>query len=146
MKHSYQSLFVMLATHFVAMYLIMYTMIYSLDDFYNNLNQVYMTIMMVSAMAVLMVWSMRSMYEQKMVRNAAIASVVIFIFGFLGMRYQSFVGDRQFLRSMIPHHSGAILMCKQSKLSDPEIVKLCESIISSQKSEIEQMKKILDRL
>jgi uncharacterized protein (DUF305 family) len=26
---------------------------------------------------------------------------------------QGAVGDDQFLRSMIPHHSGAILMCEQ---------------------------------
>jgi uncharacterized protein (DUF305 family) len=41
---------------------------------------------------------------------------------------------------MIPHHSGAILMCQQADIHDPEIKKLCESIVVGQQQEIEQMK------
>ncbi|MFZ8373971.1 DUF305 domain-containing protein, partial [Staphylococcus aureus] len=41
-----------------------------------------------------------------------------------GVRAQALVGDKQFLRAMIPHHSGAILMCQQANLTDPEIKKL----------------------
>lgn len=40
---------------------------------------------------------------------------------------------------MIPHHSGAVLMCEQAKLSDPEIQRLCKQIVISQKQEIAQM-------
>lgn len=46
---------------------------------------------------------------------------------------------------MIPHHSGAILMCEQASLSDAEILKLCGQIIRSQTAEIDQMKSILAR-
>jgi uncharacterized protein (DUF305 family) len=31
------------------------------------------------------------------------------------------VGDKQFLRSMIPHHAGAILMCEKASIKDAEI-------------------------
>ncbi len=34
---------------------------------------------------------------------------------------QAGIGDKEFLRSMIPHHSGAILMCEQATLTDPEM-------------------------
>jgi uncharacterized protein (DUF305 family) len=61
------------------------------------------------------------------------------------VRQQSLIGDRQFLRSMIPHHSGAILMCREAQLSDPEIKRLCAGIITSQTAEIAQMKKMLGR-
>ena len=44
---------------------------------------------------------------------------------------------------MIPHHSGAILMCEQASITDPEIVKLCRDIVESQKKEIAQMEAIL---
>ena len=46
---------------------------------------------------------------------------------------------------MIPHHSGAILMCQQASLTDPEVLGLCEEIVSSQEREIAQMKAILAR-
>ena len=46
---------------------------------------------------------------------------------------------------MIPHHSGAILMCEQAKLTDPEVRDLCRGIIAGQKAEIDQMKQILER-
>lgn len=61
------------------------------------------------------------------------------------MRTQGLVGDRQFLRSMIPHHSGAILMCEQASIWDPELKLLCGNIITSQKQEIDQMKAMLAR-
>ena len=61
----------------------------------------------------------------------------------LGIRQQSLVGDEQFLRSMIPHHSGAILMCEENRLKDPELTRLCLDIITSQKQEIAQMKQLL---
>ncbi len=61
------------------------------------------------------------------------------------MRRQSAVGDAQFLRSMIPHHSGAILMCEQASLTDQEIVALCRDIVAAQKAEIATMQAMLAR-
>ena len=60
-------------------------------------------------------------------------------------RYQTGIYDNDFLRSMIPHHSGAVLMCENPRLEDPEIKSLCSQIIEGQKREIDQMKAILDR-
>jgi len=56
------------------------------------------------------------------------------------------VGNQQFLDSMIPHHSRAILLCEQSNITDPEIKDLCGEIVESQQQEIDQMKDILQRL
>jgi uncharacterized protein (DUF305 family) len=47
---------------------------------------------------------------------------------------------------MIPHHAGAILMCEEAPIHDAEIQALCRSIISSQQSEIDQMKAKLSAL
>lgn len=60
-------------------------------------------------------------------------------------RDETFVDDEAFLRSMIPHHSRAILVCQESDLSDPEVVDLCEQIIEAQQEEITQMEAILER-
>jgi uncharacterized protein (DUF305 family) len=62
------------------------------------------------------------------------------------LRQQAAVSDTQFLRSMIPHHAGAILMCEQAPLQDAEIKALCKNIVSGQQSEIDQMKAKLETL
>jgi hypothetical protein len=143
----YLSLAAELVVDFAIMYLVMYTMIATLDHFYLNLNNVYMTLMMVSPMAVVMLVAMRSMFPS---RNAIVAIIAIaaalFLVGFYGMRTQAAIGDREFLKSMIPHHSGAILMCREAKLADAEIVGLCRDIAAAQDKEIAQMKSILARL
>lgn len=111
-----------------------------------NINNVYRTLMMVTPMALLMLVTMRSMFHRAGVnRVIAIASVVVFALSFWAMRTQAAVGDREFLRSMIPHHSGAILMCEQASLHDPDIIKLCSGIVQSQKAEIAEMERLLAR-
>lgn len=47
---------------------------------------------------------------------------------------------------MIPHHSGALLMCDRASITDAELKKLCSEIVKGQQQEIDQMKKILARL
>jgi uncharacterized protein (DUF305 family) len=47
---------------------------------------------------------------------------------------------------MIPHHSGAILMCREARLTDPELVKVCGEIVKAQRAEISQMEAIAARL
>jgi uncharacterized protein (DUF305 family) len=46
---------------------------------------------------------------------------------------------------MIPHHSGAILMCQQAAIEDPQIATLCRDIVVGQQAEIERMQVLLDR-
>ncbi len=51
--------------------------------------------------------------------------------------------DARFVKAMIPHHEGAVVMAKEAlkKSKRSEIKKLAESIISSQQAEIAQMKR-----
>lgn len=89
---------------------------------------------------------MRSMYPSNR-PNVLIggAAVPVFALSFYGMRTQSAGGGTEFLKSMIPHHSGAILMCEQASLIDQEIMALCDEIVVAQEREIAQMKAILAR-
>ena len=137
----YGRLMVELAIDFVIMYLVMFTMIRSLDHFYNNINNVWMTLMMVTPMALVMLAAMRSMFPSRK-RNLLVIAGALIVFGvsFYGMRTQLAVGDEQFLRSMIPHHASAILMCEKAPLRDPDIQQLCLQIVASQQGEIDQMK------
>ena len=136
-----------IALDFVVMYLVMYSMIATLDDFYLNINNVYMTLMMVAPMAVIMLVAMRSMFASTRLNwIVVLLAALLFVAGFAGMRTQAAVGNAQFLRSMIPHHSGAILMCEEAPITDPEIIALCQGIISSQQQEIATMRTILERI
>jgi uncharacterized protein (DUF305 family) len=62
---------------------------------------------------------------------------------FVFIRQQRGISDNQFLRSMIPHHSGAILMCERAQLRNTELRELCGLIIASQQDEIDQMAAML---
>ncbi|MBN9555424.1 MAG: DUF305 domain-containing protein [Alphaproteobacteria bacterium] len=146
MKGSYKSLLIQTAISGVIMYLVMFVMIDQLSSFYNNLNMLYMTLMMVAPMVVLMVVAMRDMFPSKRLNTILLVGSAVAFFGSFAMiRTQTTIDDGAFLRSMIPHHSGAILMCEQASLSDPEVIALCGNIIRSQREEIAAMKAMLAR-
>lgn len=146
-KSSYRMLGWMMLVHFIYMYIAMYSMVYSFGEVYLNSNTFYMTALMVAPMSAAMILMMSSMYKNRS-QNIVwiVGSVGAFILFWTFMRTQAFVGDKQFVRAMIPHHSGALLMCGKAQLSDPELILLCKQIIEGQESEISQMKRILDRL
>ena len=143
---NYRMLGISFVVMLILMYLIMFTMIYSLGEFIQNINFFYMAIMMATPMTVMMPMMMRSMYpDRKLNLIVYVGCALLFVLAFIGIRAQLLVGDTQFLRSMIPHHSGAVLMCEKAKLEDAEIRQLCGQIIQSQKEEIDKMKGILAR-
>jgi hypothetical protein len=145
--NSYWTLLLMGAMHFAAMYLLMYAMVNSFSNVYPNLNQFYMAGIMTAPMIMLELILMRSMYENRRLNAAIMAgSAVVLIGFFLFIRNQTAIGDAEFLKSMIPHHAGAILMCEQAPIQDAEIKQLCANIISGQQAEIDQMKAKLAQL
>ena len=130
---NYRMLGISFVVMLILMYLIMFTMIYSLGEFIQNINFFYMAIMMATPMTVMMPLMMGSMYpDRKLNLIVYVGCALLFVLAFIGIRTQALVGDTQFLRSMIPHHSGAILMCEQANIKDPEIKSLCGEIIESQ--------------
>lgn len=122
------------------------SMVRSIDHFYYNLSNFWMALLMVAAMGIVMTVGMWSMFKNKAANIAMLAGfTVLFVAVFALGRTETFVGNEQFLKSMIPHHSRALLVCQESDITDPEIVELCDSIVQSQQEEITQMKAILDR-
>lgn len=106
-----------------------------------------MAVMMAAPMIALMPLMMRGMYpDRKKNLIVYISSLALLLVFYFAVREQVLIGDKQFLRSMIPHHSGAILMCEEASLQDQEIKSLCAAIIEGQKREVEQMQKILERI
>jgi len=132
--------------HFFAMYILMYSMVDRMEHVLPNLNQIYMAGLMTAPMIILEVIIMRSMYTKDAIKNGLIIGTAIFILFFIGIRSQTAINNEEFLRSMIPHHSGAILMCQKAKITDPAIKKLCQDIIKNQELEIKIMKDQLTEL
>jgi uncharacterized protein (DUF305 family) len=136
----YHRLLVMTVISFVVMYVLMYAMVNRFANVHMNVNQFYMAGLMAASMAITEVAIMKAMYHDKRLNVAIILAGCIVLAGFWVMiRQQTAVSDRQFLRSMIPHHAGAILMCTKAPIRDAEIKSLCENIVSGQQSEIDQM-------
>ena len=141
MQSHYVRLLAMTILAFLTMYTLMYAMVNTLGDVLNNFNQVYMAGLMTAPMVIIELLLMGRMYPSKTLNAAlVVASVVATAAFWMLVRQQGAIFDRQFLRSMIPHHSAAILMCEKAAIRDPEILKLCERIVSSQRAEIDQMK------
>ena len=143
-ENHYLRLAVMIALSFISMYVLMYAMVNTRGDVYNSLNQVYMAGLMTAPMAVIEMLLMSGMYKNKKLNSLLIAgSCLAGIAFFLFIRQQTAISDRQFLRSMIPHHSGAILMCNDASLQDQRILELCKTIVAGQQQEIDKMRAIL---
>lgn len=146
-KMHYSRLLLMALLSFVSMYVLMYAMVNTFANVYANLNQFYMAGLMAAPMVVIELALMGAMYSdrRKNVVIMAVSLVALAMF-WIFIRQQTAITERQFLRSMIPHHAGAILMCEEAPLQDPQIKELCADIVASQRSEIEQMKAKLAEL
>ena len=143
----YKMLALAMGIHFVIMFALTFAGVNAVDEIFINLNRFYMAMLMVGSMVIVMVAVMWTMFKNK-VLNVAILGVaaLVFVSTFAALRSETFVGNKQFLRSMIPHHSIAIHTCNNARIDDPEIIGLCDQIVQAQREEIAQMRQILERL
>ena len=137
----YINLFIMAALSFISMYILMYMMVDSFANVYPNVNQLYMAGLMTIPMIFIELFLMRSMYSnQKLNTIILVSSLAVFSVLIVCIRKQVAVYDKEFLKSMIPHHAAALLMSSQAQIHDPEIQKLRENILTTQQAEIDFMK------
>ena len=100
---------------------------------------------MTAPMVIIELLVMRGMYKNKKLNAAILAgSAGVAALAFFFIQQQTLITDEQFLKSMIPHHAAAVLMCEKAPIKDAEIKQLCDNILSSQQAEIKQMKKKLN--
>lgn len=146
-NNQYILLAVMTVLSFISMYIFMYAMVDRFANVHPSLNQFYMAGLMTAPMVIIELLLMGAMYENKTANTAILAISAVAVIGFFALiRGQVAIGDRQFLKSMIPHHAGAILMCEQAKLEDPGIKELCRNIVVGQQQEIDDMTARLEAL
>ena len=143
----YLMFWINMALGLIVMYVVMFSMIDGFQDFRNNLNMFYMAVTMWAPMGIFMLATMPGMFPDRKMNIALYVLFAVLTAGsFWATRAQAAIDDRQFIASMIPHHSGAILMCREARLSDPELTNLCNAIRKAQREEIQQMQSIADRL
>lgn len=142
----YMKLGIILLVSLGLMWVSSMSMVRSIDHFYFNLSNFWMALVMVSAMAIVLVVGMWSMFKNTKANIAMLVGFVVLFAGAFALgRTETLVGNGEFLKSMIPHHSLALLVCQESDITHPEIVELCKGIVEAQQQEISQMQSILDR-
>ena len=148
MRNNHYSKFAaMLLASFFIMYGVMFLNVAELSHIYLSATHSYMTLLMVSPMALLMLLLMPKMYPNKKAnRTIMFVSVLVFVLSLTFLRNQSFIKDEQYMKAMIPHHLSAILTSQQANIKDPMVRKLADGIIEAQKREIALMKEYLQRL
>lgn len=130
----------MIATSMAIMYAVMYVNTYQLSHVEWSETRFFMTLLMGSTMAVVMLGFMLGMYRNDRVNAGIIAgSILLFGLGTFLVRSQNTVDDRSYMRAMIPHHSIAILTSENSKLKDIRVCELAVDIIKAQRREISEM-------
>ncbi|MEP7233498.1 MAG: DUF305 domain-containing protein [Ginsengibacter sp.] len=143
----YKKFTVMMIVSFITMYLIMFLNIVDINHFYVSATRIYMALLMAASMGVIMMLMMGNMYPDKKTNTGIIiGSILIFGLILAALRTQTPIGDVQYMKAMIPHHSSAIMTSENADIKDPEVRKLADGIIAAQKKEIAEMKALLIKL
>lgn len=137
----------MIASSTVVMFVLMYFNLFRFEHAFFSETRLYMALFMGSAMSIIMLLFMKSMYKNKRVNLMILAASAIVFAGSLWLvRSQATIEDTAWMKAMIPHHSIAILTSERASLSDPRVQELANKIIEAQRKEIEEMKQLIKDL
>lgn len=130
----------MILTSMLVMFALMYFNTYAFEHVRWSETRFYMTFIMGGAMAIVMLGYMLGMYKNTKVNIAIFAGSALMLLGALYLvRSQTTVGDRSYMKAMIPHHSIAILTSERSNIEDVRVRELADGIIRAQRKEIKEM-------
>jgi uncharacterized protein (DUF305 family) len=147
MQMSYWRFAAMIATSTVVMFGLMYLNTYAFEHVLWSETRAWMALLMGAVMAVIMLSFMLSMYQNRRVNiTIYIGSVVVFALTLWVIRSQATVGDAEYMKAMIPHHSIAIMTSERAQITDPRVRKLADEIIEAQRREISEMKYLINEL
>jgi uncharacterized protein (DUF305 family) len=147
MQMSYWRFAAMIATSTVVMFGLMYLNTYAFEHILWSETRAWMALLMGAVMAVIMLSFMLNMYKKKRVNIAIyIGSLVVFALTLWIIRSQATVGDAEYMKAMIPHHSIAIMTSERAQITDPRVRKLADEIIAAQRREISEMKYLINEL
>lgn len=145
--HAYRNFVLMITVSASLMFGLMYLNTYAFEHVWFSQTRLFMTFIMAGSMALVMLFFMRHMYQN---RNANLAIVVgslaLMGAGLWLVRSQATVDDVAWMKAMIPHHSIAILTSERAHISDPRVRQLADDIIEAQRKEIAEMKALIEDL
>jgi len=112
----------------------------------NNLGKAYMAVIMAIFMVFLEVMMHDHQYHILSLNLYAILAAGLALFVYL-YRKQIAINDKQYLEGMIEHHSMGIFTSEEilKKTNDYNVTKLAKNIILTQKDEIREMKKLINK-
>lgn len=134
----------MIAVSTLIMFVLMYQLVYRWDHALFSLTRFLSSLVMACVMTAVMLGFMWKMYRPDAVKLAVLGVAIVGGAGLLAVnRGQVLVGDADYLKGMIPHHSIAINNSRKADLRDPRVRYLADRIIRDQVKEIAEMKLLL---
>ena len=134
----------MIATSTFIMFFLMYQLIYTTDHALFSTNRLVASLLMGAVMAFVMLSFMWSMYKGPVAKVAVLVSAAVLAGALLFTnRNQVLIGDVEYMKSMIPHHSIAVNSSRKASISDPRVRELADQIIQSQVREIAEMERLI---
>ena len=134
----------MIATSTIIMFFLMYQLVYSWDHALFSLTRLVSSFVMGCVMIAVMLAFMWKMYQPQAAKIIVLGASVVGGIALLAInRDQSLIGDADFMKAMIPHHSIAINNARKADIRDPRVRYLADRITRDQVKEITEMKLLL---
>jgi cytochrome c oxidase subunit IV len=135
----------MVLTAMVIMYAVMFMASWEWGHVRWSVSRFFMALTMGGTMGVVMLAWMLNMYRNAKLNAAVVAvSLLLLVGGVVLDRTQATIQDNDFMTSMIPHHSMAILRAERSNLADARVCELAVEISEAQRREILEMEWLMD--
>ena len=134
----------MLATSTVIMFFLMYQLVYSWDHALFSVTRLISALIMGCVMTAVMLAFMWRMYRPQMTKVAVLVGAIMVGGALLAAhRSQAVIGDTDFMKAMIPHHSIAINNARKADIRDPRVRYLADRITRDQVKEIHEMQLLI---
>lgn len=145
-RRNYLRFFAMIGTAMFAMFILMYSHSYEiLNHAWFSETRLFMTLIMGASMMIIMLAYMINMYENTNVNISIFIGAGLLLILSIGLvRSQVTVGDVNYMRGMIPHHSIAILTSERANIEDQRVRELADKIIQTQVEEIREMEWLIE--
>lgn len=135
----------MIVSGMFVMYWTMFVGSYEWSHIQFSQSRVYMALVMGGAMTLVMLGWMLNMYKNtKMNIGIVVVGLLLLGVGTTLDRTQATVGDVEFMKGMIPHHSLAITRSERFNVDDVRVCDLAVAISEAQRKEIDEMEWLIE--